>query len=145
MGINPRYIRAAEHIYKHVTSQTKLDTNLSELFVVKKGLRQVCCLISAVFKIYSLGANEPRDAKSKSMGILIEDNVLYTLLFADDQLNMHKTKTMSIICEESAMKNMATALCKQFLSVLKPLRARRGSRKNLYLEIKANISYSIPY
>ena len=60
--------------------------NLLDEFITNKGLRQGCCISPTLFKMYIDTAIKEWKKKSKVLGVKMEDESLYSLLFADDQI-----------------------------------------------------------
>jgi hypothetical protein len=86
-NINYTLIKALENICDS-TSQVKIGNKLSDPFNITKGLRQGCCISPTLFKIYIRNALEEWKSKCHRMGIPLENTTLYTLQFADDQVNL---------------------------------------------------------
>ena len=80
------YIHAAKKLYCGGTSAVKVGNEVSKEFEVTRGLRQGCSLSPPLFKIFLERALNDWKRKCGGMGIPIDDEVLYTLLFADDQV-----------------------------------------------------------
>ena len=85
-GVSKPYVDAVKSLYSGCTSRVKVGKILSEEFLVNKGLRQGCSLAPLLFKIYLEEVLKNWKRKCSSMGILIGDDTLYSLLFADDQV-----------------------------------------------------------
>src|SRR5699024_3466529 len=84
--IHPKYVKAIQNLYTNITSQVKCGKNLSKKFEVTKGLRQGCCLAPTLFKIYIQKALNKWKRHCRNMGIEVDDDFLYTLHYADDQV-----------------------------------------------------------
>lgn len=85
-GVQTGYINAIKQLYKEIKSRVKVGGSLSEEFIVNKGLRQGCCISPTLFKIYIDKAIKEWKKKCKVLGVKMEDESLYSLLFADDQI-----------------------------------------------------------
>lgn len=85
-NINITLIKAVQELYKDNTSKIKKGQTLSKGFNINKGLKQGCCLSPTLFKIYLEQALKIWKRKCEQMGIPLNDYVLYTLCFADDQI-----------------------------------------------------------
>lgn len=59
---------------------------VSEEFKIDKGLRQGCCLSPTLFKIYLKKSLGKWEKQCKNMGIQINNDTLFTLYFADNQV-----------------------------------------------------------
>lgn len=84
--INEVYINAVKKLYCGSKSYIKKGGKASEEFIVSKGLRQGCSLAPLLFKIYVEEALKKWKRRCGGMGLPIGDSMLYTLLFADDQV-----------------------------------------------------------
>ena len=73
-------------LYKECKSVVKVGSTLSEKFLVNKGLRQGCCISPTLFKIYIEEALKRWKKKCKVLGVQMDDDILCSLLFADDQV-----------------------------------------------------------
>lgn len=85
-NVNPLLIGAIKNLYSGNSSQIKVGRNVSEPFQVNKGLRQGCCIAPTLFKLYLNEALRRWRKKCCNMGVKIEDSMLYSLHFADDQV-----------------------------------------------------------
>lgn len=85
-GINKTYVKCVQDIYRKTVGMIKMGNESSPQFEITKGLKQGCCLSPTLFKIYLQGVLENWQKKCKCMGIELNGNWLYTLLFADDQV-----------------------------------------------------------
>ena len=85
-NISITLIKAVQELYKNNTSQVKKGQTVSKGFSINKGLKQGCCLSPTLFKIYLEQALKTWKRKCEQMGILLNDSILYTLCFADDQI-----------------------------------------------------------
>ena len=83
-SINTIIIKAIQHFYNNSILRIKIGKNLSSEFEVNKGLRHGCCLSPTLFKIYTEKAIETWK-KSRNMGITLDGDTIYSLLFPDDQ------------------------------------------------------------
>ena len=79
---------------KTTLSAIKIGDNISEEFRVTKGLRQGCAMAPTLQKIYNNEALKKWKKYCGTMGVPINENFLYTLLFADDQQWMNTTQTI---------------------------------------------------
>lgn len=59
---------------------------LTEEFPVTTGLRQGCCISPTLFKIYVATALRNWKRKIRGIGIELDNECIYTLQFADDQV-----------------------------------------------------------
>jgi len=84
-NINNTLIEALQNLYGN-TAQVKIGNMLSHPFNITKGLRQGSCISPTLFKIYIRKALEEWKLKFSGMGIPLENTILYTLQFADDQV-----------------------------------------------------------
>ena len=75
-----------------ITFTFKLGSLLSEGFEVTKGLRQRCCISPTLFKIYVEKALNIRKRKCCGMGYNVDNTMIHTLQFADDQVVMARSK-----------------------------------------------------
>ncbi|XP_030761326.1 uncharacterized protein LOC115886365 [Sitophilus oryzae] len=66
--------------------RTQNGKELTETFITDKGLRQGCCISPTLFKIYVAVALKNWKRKIRGMGIEIDNECLFTLQFADDQI-----------------------------------------------------------
>lgn len=85
-NISKVYVHAVKKLYMGCTSAVKTNNEVSEDFKITKGLRQGCTLAPLLFKIYLEGALKAWKRKCGSMGVPVGDKVIFTLLFADDQV-----------------------------------------------------------
>lgn len=85
-NINVELIKAVKELYKQSQTRIKMGDKLTQGFATSKGLKQGCCLSPTLFKIYLEHALKEWKKKCKNMGLPLNDNVLYTLCFADDQI-----------------------------------------------------------
>ena len=85
-GVKNVYIKAVRNLYSGNISCVKIGNTLSSSFMVDRGLRQGCCLASTLFKIFLTEAIKNWRRKCNSMGIQINNDHLYSLNFADDQI-----------------------------------------------------------
>lgn len=63
-----------------------MGQRVSNGFNITKGLKQGCCLSTTLFKIYLQQTLKQWKRKCSNMGIPLNDNIIYTLCFADDQI-----------------------------------------------------------
>ena len=63
-----------------------MGKDISAFFPVTKGLRQGCVLAPTLFKLYLEASLVSWRRKCSNMDIQIGNEILYTLLFADDQV-----------------------------------------------------------
>lgn len=86
-NINANVIKDVKNLYEDITAQVKIRDTLSENIPITKGLKQGCCLSTMLFKIYLQQALKKLMNSCKGIEIPIADeNTLYTLFFADDQI-----------------------------------------------------------
>lgn len=85
-NINTNLIKAVQQLYKNCQIKIKIGRNVSKGFFPNKGLKQGCCLSPTLFKIFLEKALSKWKQKCKGMGIPLNENILYTLSFADDQI-----------------------------------------------------------
>lgn len=85
-GIQTNYINAVKQLYKDNISRVKIGNNYSDEFIVNKGLRQGCCISPTLFKVYINRVLRDWRRKCMTMGVLIEEQHIYSLEFADDQV-----------------------------------------------------------
>ena len=85
-GISSWYVQATRKLYEGCSSTVKLGNNISQEFLVNKGLRQGCSLAPTLFKVYLEEVLKCWKMKCRGMGIPVGKDTLYTLLFADDQV-----------------------------------------------------------
>ncbi|KAJ4449978.1 hypothetical protein ANN_01385 [Periplaneta americana] len=83
---NKLLVNAIGKLCENATSRIKIGKNVSEEFLVTKGLRQGCSLSPTLFKIYIQQALQNWKKKFKDVGIPTENSTIYTLSFGDDQL-----------------------------------------------------------
>lgn len=79
-------IKAVKNIYAHTRAKIRIGNSLSERFQITKGLKQGYCISPTLFKIYLKQTLKLWKRKCKNMGIPINNNTVYTLSFAYDQL-----------------------------------------------------------
>ncbi|XP_072380504.1 uncharacterized protein [Diabrotica undecimpunctata] len=79
---------ALEDLYKNNTNKIKKGQEVSKGFTVSKGLKQGYCVSPTLFKIYSEQTMKTWKIKCRNMGISLNDAILYTLSFANDQIVM---------------------------------------------------------
>lgn len=91
-NINNVIIKTIQELYKDTTIKIKTGERLSKGFTVTKGLKQGCCLSPTLFKIYIEYALKNWKKKCSGMGIQINDKIIYTLQFADDQVLLAQDK-----------------------------------------------------
>lgn len=84
--ISKTYISAVRKVYCGCKSYIKVGGNTSEEFGVSKGLRQRCSIAPLLFKIYIEESLKKWKRRCRGMGLPIDDFMLYTLFFADDQV-----------------------------------------------------------
>jgi len=84
--INSIYIKAVRELYTDNIAYVKLGNNISKEIKISKGLRQGCCIAPTLFKIYLGEALKNWKIKCERMGIKLNDDMLYSLNFADDQV-----------------------------------------------------------
>ncbi|XP_030765487.1 uncharacterized protein LOC115889574 [Sitophilus oryzae] len=87
-NISITLIKAVQELYKNNTSQVKKGQTVLKGFSINKGLKKGCCLLPTLFKIYLEQALKmwKRKKKGEQMEIPLNDSILYTLCFADDQI-----------------------------------------------------------
>lgn len=87
MEISSTLIQATKNLYHNNTARVKISANkVTELFSTSKGLRQGCCLSPTLFKIYINQILKKWRRQCGSMGITVDNNTLFTLFYADDQI-----------------------------------------------------------
>lgn len=92
-NISHTIIKAIQNLYEGSKSRIKVRNDLSQQFLVTKGLRQGCCVSPTLFKIYAAAALKQWKRKVRGMGIQLNDDMcLYTLQFADDQVVLANDK-----------------------------------------------------
>jgi hypothetical protein len=84
--ISHKYIDTIRDLYEGQSSVIKIGSEISESFIITKGLRQGCCLSPTLFKIYIDKVLQEWQVKCRSMGVDVNGEYLYSLLFADDQV-----------------------------------------------------------
>lgn len=87
-NINHHYIHTIREMYKDQTNVIKISNKISDPFKTNKGVRQGCCLSPTLFKIYLEYILKEWKTKCRCMGLLIGDDYIHSLLFADDQVIM---------------------------------------------------------
>jgi hypothetical protein len=85
-GVSTVYINDVKRLYKNTRSCIRIKNQISQSFIVTKGLCQGCCISPTLFKIFPNEALKNWIRKCKYMGININEGYVYTLLFADDQI-----------------------------------------------------------
>ncbi|XP_030746803.1 uncharacterized protein LOC115875475 [Sitophilus oryzae] len=85
-NISITLIRAVQELYKSNTSQVKKGQTVSKGFSINKDLKQGGCLSPTLFKIYLEQALKTWKWKCELMEIPLNDSILYTLCFGDDQI-----------------------------------------------------------
>lgn len=50
--INHTLIKAVQNLYEEMKSRVKIGNARLEMFIVNEGLRQRCCILPTLFKIY---------------------------------------------------------------------------------------------
>lgn len=85
-GVSTTYVRAVKEFYSNCMSMVKIGNKVSSEFLVTKGLRQGCTMAPTLFKIYLEEALGEWKRKCSGMGIPVGGEIMYTLLFADDQV-----------------------------------------------------------
>jgi hypothetical protein len=75
-------------VYENYFSKIKIGNQISSGFYFTKGLRQECSLLPTLFKIYIQNSLEYWQKNCAKMGLEIQDKTLYSMLFADDQLQI---------------------------------------------------------
>jgi len=85
-------IKIVKDLYRKSLSYVKLGGLLSEGFEVTNGLRQGCCISPTLFKIYIQKALNIWKRNCCGMGYNVENKLIYTLQFADDQVMMAQSK-----------------------------------------------------
>ena len=88
LNVNRHYICAIKEMYTDQKNVIKISNKISAPFVTNKGVRQGCCLSPTLFKIYIEAALHDWKRKCRYMGIPVNDECVYSLLFADDQVIM---------------------------------------------------------
>lgn len=94
-GVSSLYVDAVRKLYCGCRSMVKVGRQLSQEFPVTKGLRQGCSIAPLLFKIYLEEALRAWKQKCCGMGVPIDDETLYTLFFADDQVIVAADKEYS--------------------------------------------------
>lgn len=84
-NISQTLIVATKKLYDDAISRVKIENKLSAPFKITKGLRQGCCISPTLFKIYIKQALIKWKQKCSGMGIPLENTIVYSLQFADDQ------------------------------------------------------------
>ena len=84
--IQPTIIKAIKSLYDNAESRIKIGTLLSRHFRITKGLRQGCNMSPLLFNIYLDTALKNWRRKCSGMGIPINEKILFTLHYADDQI-----------------------------------------------------------
>lgn len=85
-NINANLISAVRKLYQCSYSKVKIKRSTSKGFRITKGLKQGCCLSPTLFKVYLEQTLKIWKRKCRDMGIPLENNNLFTLCFADDQI-----------------------------------------------------------
>lgn len=85
-NINANLIKAVQQLYRNCQIKIKIGNKISKGFLPNKGLKQGCCMSPTLFKIFLEKALSKWKLKCKGMGIPLNENILYTLSFADDQI-----------------------------------------------------------
>lgn len=86
-NINDGIIKAVEKLYDDTRAKIKIQGRTIQGFTVTKGLKQGCCLLPTLLKIYLEQAFKLWKKKYNGMGIpLNNEHTLYTLCFTDDQV-----------------------------------------------------------
>lgn len=86
-NLSKTYINAIRTLHSEMRCQIKTGARLSiQSFALTKGLRQGCCLAPTLFKIYLKQALIIWKQYSRNMGIKVDDDYIYTLHYADDQV-----------------------------------------------------------
>ena len=94
-------IKTVKELYRKILSYVKLGGFLSEGFEVKKGLRQGCCIKPTLFEIYIEKALNIWKRKCCGIGYNVDNTMIYTLQFADDQVLMAQNKEgLEYICRK---------------------------------------------
>jgi hypothetical protein len=74
---------------------------LSEGFQVTKGLHQGCCIPPTLFKISVEKASNIWKRKCSSMGYNVDNTMIYTLQFADNQVVMAQSREdLEYMCQK---------------------------------------------
>lgn len=76
-----KYMQAIKYQYDNQISTIHVSNQISDAFEITKGLRQGCV---TKFKIYIEAVLKELLARCKTMGLHIEDELLCSLLFADN-------------------------------------------------------------
>jgi hypothetical protein len=85
-------IKTVKELYRKSLYYVKLGGLLSEGFEVTKGLRQGCCITPTLFKIYIEKALNIWKRNCCGMGYNVDNEMICTLQFADDQVLMAQSK-----------------------------------------------------
>jgi len=85
-NINVELIKAVKTLYGGAKTKIKQGKIISHGFMPTKGLKQGCCLSPTLFKIFLEQALNEWKQKCRTMGLPLNENTLYTLSFADDQV-----------------------------------------------------------
>jgi hypothetical protein len=85
-------IKTVKELYRKSLSYVKMGGLLSERFELMKGLRQGCCIAPTLFKICIEKALNIWKRKCCGVGYNVDNTMIYTLQFADDQVMMAQSK-----------------------------------------------------
>lgn len=85
-SINMELIKSVKALYEQPMTKIKIGSTITEGFTTTKGLKQGCCLSPTLFKIYLESALNEWKKKCGNMGMPLNESILYTLCFADDQI-----------------------------------------------------------
>ena len=81
-GINGRILEAIQSLYANVQSTVKVNHLFSPWFLVSNGVRQGCKISPTLFSVYI--SNLAQEINGLNCGINVDDNMVSTLLYADD-------------------------------------------------------------
>ena len=95
-NVSDIYIKAVKNYYSGCTSVVKQGNMVSPEFPVTKGLRQGCAMAPTPFKIYIERALASSRTKCLGLGVPIDNDILYTLLFTNDQVIITGEKNNAI-------------------------------------------------
>ncbi|KAH1021997.1 hypothetical protein HUJ04_011473, partial [Dendroctonus ponderosae] len=87
-------------------SRIKIAKELTDAFIVNKGLRQGFCISPTLFKVYVVMALRNWKRKINDMGVEINDRCLITLQFADDRV--------IVACDREDMQYMVRKLMHEY-------------------------------
>ncbi|KAH1008987.1 hypothetical protein HUJ04_001416 [Dendroctonus ponderosae] len=87
-NINHNLIKAPEELNKDSKSRIRTGKELTDIFIVNKGLSQRLYFSPTFFKVYVAVALRNWKRKINGMGVEIDDRCLFALQFADDQFTV---------------------------------------------------------